>query len=69
MELNNPDYDMKFIMQKIADESPTFKKELGWLLRDTDSEFPTNELWLGTLENKQIKLVITQESKNFIDEG
>lgn len=74
MQLDNPEYDGEFLMQRIAQESPTFKSYLAGLLKDTDSDFPTNEVWLGTLAlgvNKvesQIKLTVTQESPLFIDE-
>ena len=44
------------------------------LVVDTDNEYKTNQLWLGTLalgEEKthtQIKLVVTQEPSQTIDE-
>ena len=72
MNLSNPNYDMDFIMQKIADESPTFKKYLESLINDTDRDFPTNELWLGTLDldsTTQMKLTVSQEPQHFIDEN
>jgi len=72
--LINPDYDEQ-VMQQIANESETFRTLLTGLVKDTDKEYPTNEAWLGTLalgENKthtQIKLVVTQEPSNTIDEN
>ena len=36
MQLNNPEYDGEFLMQRIAKESPTFKSYLAGLLKDTD---------------------------------
>ncbi len=72
MKLSNPDYDMEFIMQKIADESPTFRQIIERMVEDTDAEYPTNEAWLGTLGSgknaTQIKLTVSQEPKHFIDE-
>ncbi len=74
MLLDNPEYDEQ-VMQKIASESPTFKALAEGLVTDTNDEYPTNEVWLGTLalgeENKhtQIKLVVTQEANNLIDEN
>ena len=75
IDLSNPEYDMTFFMQRIAEESPTFRKQLESLLKDTDKEFPTNELWLGSLNigpsktYTQIKLTVTQEQAQFIDEN
>lgn len=74
MEFTNPEYEDDFLIKQIANESPTFKAYLLDLISDTDSEHKTNELWLGTLllgENKsvtQIKLSVSQEIKNFVDE-
>lgn len=74
MELSNPDYDEDFLVKQIANESPTFKAYLLDLIKDTDSEHKTNELWLGTLllgENKsttQINLSVTQDTNKFVDE-
>ena len=74
MLLDNPEYDEQ-VMQKIANESPTFKALLEGLVKDTDSEYPTNEAWLGTLAlgkdktHTQIKLVVTQEPNKTIDEN
>jgi len=70
--LSNPDYDEQ-IMQKIANESATFRNNLIGLVKDTDNEHPTNEMWLGTLningKHTQVKIVVTQEIKNLIDEN
>tara|TARA_R110002050_G_scaffold79646_6_gene170237 strand:+ start:370 stop:603 length:234 start_codon:yes stop_codon:yes gene_type:complete len=72
--LNNPEYDEQ-VMQQIASESETFRHLLEGMVKDTDSELPTNEAWLGTLSlgkkkaHTQIKLVVTQETKNLIDEN
>ena len=74
MSLENPDYDEQ-VMQQIARESVTFRNLLEGLVKDTDSKYPTNEVWLGTLalgDNKthtQIKLTVSQEAKHFIDEN
>ncbi len=74
-DLKNPDYDFEFLVEQIAKESPTFKSYIQSALLDTDSEFPTNEIWLGTLKSgkdnskTQIKLTVTQEHKHFIDEN
>lgn len=74
MSLTNPEYDEQ-VMQQIASESDTFRVLLEGLVQDTDSELPTNEVWLGTLalgnekKHTQVKLVVTQETKNLIDEN
>ena len=72
--LSNVDYDEQ-VMQKIASESPTFTALLEGLVKDTDNEYPTNEAWLGTLAlgkdktHTQVKLVVTQDINNTIDEN
>lgn len=70
---NNPEYDFEQLMELIAKESPTFASILEGLVKDTDDEYPTNETWLGTLKKDgkplQVKLAITQEQRNFIDEN
>ena len=74
MLLNNPEYDEQ-LMQQIANESPTFKALLEGMIIDTDSEYPTNQAWLGTLAlgkdktHTQVKLVVTQDINNTIDEN
>lgn len=74
MSLTNPEYDEQ-VMQQIASESETFRILLEDMIQDTDSELPTNEAWLGTLAlgnektHTQVKLVVTQETKNLIDEN
>ena len=74
MLLSNPEYDEQ-VMQKIANESPTFKALLEGMVIDTDSKYPTNEAWLGTLDLgkdktlTQIKLTVSQEAKHIIDEN
>lgn len=71
--LKNEEYDEQ-LMQQIAAESSTFNTMLVGLVVDTDNEYKTNQLWLGTLalgEEKthtQIKLVVTQEPSQTIDE-
>jgi hypothetical protein len=73
MNFLNPDYDEQ-VMQRIAEESETFRCLLQGLVDDTGNQYPTNQAWLGTLslgENKvctQVKLVVTQETVNLIDE-
>lgn len=72
--LENPDYDEQ-VMQQIAKESETFRILLEGLVSDTDINYPTSEAWLGTLAlgsdktRTQIKLVVTQETQNMIDEN
>ncbi len=74
MSLTNPEYDEQ-VMQQIANESETFRILLEGMVQDTDSELPTNDAWLGTLAlgnektHTQVKLVVTQETKNLIDEN
>jgi hypothetical protein len=75
MSLSNPEYgDEVMLMQQIAKESDTFRVLLEGLVKDTDSEHPTNQAWLGTLalgKNKahtQVKLVVTQDISSTIDE-
>jgi hypothetical protein len=74
MPFENPEYDEQ-VMQQIAKESETFRVLLAGLVKDTDKDYPTNQVWLGTLalgENKthtQIKLVVTQEPSKTIDEN
>ncbi len=73
--LSNSGYEDTFLIKQIAKESPLFNNYIQQALKDTDSDFPTNQIWLGTLElgkNKvvtQINLTITQEAKLFIDEN
>lgn len=74
--LKNSDYDdHNFLVEQIAKESPIFNSYIQGMLKDVDSKFPTNEVWLGTLQlgkekvPTQIKLMISQESKHFIDEN
>jgi hypothetical protein len=74
MFFENPEYDEQ-VMQQIASESETFRALLAGLVKDTDKDYPTNQVWLGTLalgENKthtQVKLVVTQEPSKTIDEN
>jgi hypothetical protein len=74
MLLENSEYDEQ-AMQKIASESVLFKALLEGLVVDTSAEYPTNELWLGTLSlgregiHTQVKLVVTQDINNKIDEN
>lgn len=73
--LKNTEYDDDFLIKQIAKESPLFNSYIQQALTETDSECPTNQLWLGTLQlgkNKvatQVNLTITQEAKHFIDEN
>lgn len=74
--LNNADYDDQvFLVKQIAKESPLFNSYIQQALKDTDNEFPTNEIWLGTLKlgkdkiSTQVNLTITQDAKRFIDEN
>lgn len=71
-ELRNPDYDSVFIMEEIATHSELFKGLLLGLVNDTNNEYPTNSAWLGTLNHNdqitQIKLTVTQEPEQMIDE-
>ena len=70
--LSNPDYDEQ-VLQKMANESVIFRNNVTGLVKDTNNEHPTNEMWLGTLnidgKHTQVKLVVTQESSNHIDEN
>jgi len=72
-KLKNPDYDCDFLLNEVALESPLFKANLLSLLKDIDQDNQTDEIWMGTLnvegKETQVKLVITQEPKNFIDEN
>jgi len=72
-KLKNPDYDCDFLLNEVAIESPLFKANLVSLLEDIDQDNQTNEIWMGTLnvegKQTQVKLVVTQDSKNFIDEN
>ena len=74
MILNNPDY-VEQVMQQIAKESETFRILLEGLVKDTGSEYPTNQAWLGTLAlrndktHTQVKLVVTQDITQTIDEN
>jgi len=75
--LKNPDYydDNDFLIKQIAKESPLFNSYIQEALKDTDSDYPTTQIWLGTLQlgkdkaATQINLTITQEAKHFIDEN
>jgi len=73
--LQNPEYDdQEFLLKQFAKESPLFNSYIQEALKDTDNEYPTNQIWLGTLQlgkektTTQINLTITQEPKKFIDE-
>lgn len=70
--LNNPEYDEQ-LMQEIGEESAIFCNNLISLVKDVDNENPTSEMWLGTLningKHTQVKLVVTQETSNHIDEN
>ena len=74
--LKHPDYydDNDFLIKQIAKESPLFNSYIQQALQDVDEEYPTNQIWLGTLQlgkdkvETQINLTITQEAKHFIDE-
>lgn len=73
MPLINDNYDPDdFLLTKIAAESPTFKSYLLSMLKDTDQDYPTNTVWLGTLlkgdKPAQVTLRVTQELINFVDE-
>jgi hypothetical protein len=75
MTLNNPEYDDEvMLMLQIAKESETFRVLLEGMVKDTDSECPTNQAWLGTLAlgkgktHTQVKLVVTQDVNKTIDE-
>ncbi len=73
--LSNTGYEESFLIKQIAKESPLFNSYIQQALKDTDRDYPTNQIWLGTLQlgkNKvvtQINLTITQEAKHFIDEN
>jgi len=74
--LKNTDYDdQQFLVKQIAKESPLFNSYIQEALKDTDSDYPTNEIWLGTLKigkgkvSTQVNLTITQDTKRFIDEN
>lgn len=73
--LKNSEYDDDFLIKQIAKESPLFNAYIQQALKDTDHEFPTNQIWLGTLQlgkdkvSTQINLTITQEGSQFIDEN
>lgn len=73
--LKNIDYDDYFLINQFAKESPLFDSYLQQAIKDTDHAFPTNEIWLGTLQlgkdkiTTQIQLIITQEPSKFIDEN
>jgi hypothetical protein len=74
--LKHPDYyDDDFLIKQIAKESPLFNSYIQAALKETDSEYPTNQIWLGTLQlgkdkvATQINLTVTQEGKHFIDEN
>lgn len=72
--LDNPDYSEQ-VMQQIASESETFRIILEGLVKDIDNEYPTSEMWLGTLDkgvnskHTQVKLVVTNEIDKLIDEN
>ena len=75
-DLSNSEYgEDDFLVKQIAQESPLFNSYLQAALNDVDAEFPTEEIWLGTLQlgrgkiPTQIKLTISQDFKHFIDEG
>jgi hypothetical protein len=76
MNLNNPEYDDEvMLMLQIAKESETFRVLLEGMIKDTDSQYHTNQVWLGTLAlgkdktHTQVKLVVTQDINNTIDEN
>jgi len=75
ISLNNNKYEDSFLIKQIAKESPLFNSYIQQALKDTDRDYPTNQIWLGTLQlgkNKvvtQINLTITQEAEHFIDEN
>ncbi len=72
--LTNPDYD-EMLVTSMANESELFKSYLQSAIKDIDKAFPTEEIWLGTLNTKtsafplQVKLVVTCEEQHFIDEN
>jgi len=71
--LVNNDYD-NMLVTEIADESVTFGGNVQEAISLIDDEYPTEEIWLGTLHtgpNKavtQIKIVVTRDPEQFIDE-
>ena len=69
---DNPDYDGPQTMQLMAKQSDLFNAVLSGLVFDTDSDYPTNQAWLGTINKNgkatQVKLVVTQEPEQLIDE-
>jgi len=69
---DNPDYDGPQTMQLMAEQSDLFNAVLSGLVSDTDSDYPTNQAWLGTIningKATQVKLVVTQEPEQLIDE-
>lgn len=72
-KLKNPDYDGDFLLNEVASQSPLFKQLLLSLIEDVESVGDIEEAaWLGTLKinglESQIKLVVTQDSNNFVDE-
>ncbi|AEH16224.1 hypothetical protein L5M38_20475 [Shewanella sp. SM101] len=71
--LRNPEYDEQFRAEEIAAESRDFSRMIKELLSDTDSDYPTNKVWLGTVlingVETQIQIVATQERSFFIDEN
>lgn len=74
-KLSNPDYnDCDFLVAQIARESATFSNLIQTLINDTDSEFMSNNAWLGTLRGadnsiKQVTLKVSQNTLEFIDEN
>ncbi|NRA69374.1 MAG: hypothetical protein HRU24_00025 [Gammaproteobacteria bacterium] len=70
--LKNSEYDDDFMIKQIAMESTLFNRYVQDALREVDKQYPTTEIWLGTLRvggvETQINLTITQETRRFIDE-
>ncbi len=72
--LDNDDYN-NMLVTEIADQSDLFSTYVQSAVAQIDSEFPTEEIWLGTLDtgkekaHTQIKIVVTRDPKQFVDEN
>lgn len=73
-QLINKDYD-HMLVTEIAAQSDLFRSYAQAAASLIDSEYPTEEIWLGTLSTgpsgtaTQIKIVVTSDPEQFIDEA
>ena len=72
--LENPDYDEMLVTQ-MASQSELFSSYVRAAVSEIDADFPTEEIWLGTLStgkdlaHTQIKIVVSRDPQQFLDEN